>query len=150
MRIIKALLLLCIFLIADPIEIHVEKNKNYNKYIKDLNLVGDWNIQTERYFIDFILTAGSNWDISFEKNHEILLDNQPREMFWKYDNEKGEISIYNKKEITIYGGDEIILKEYIGNKCFKAELNKNHQIKMCKTKGTIVNKVKELIKIEMK
>jgi hypothetical protein len=149
-RIIKALLLLCIFLIADPIEIHVEKNKNQNKYIKDLNLVGDWNIQTERYFIDFILTAGSSWDISFEKNHEILLDNQPREMFWKYDNEKGEISIYNKKEITIYGGDEIILKEYIGNKCFKAELNKNHQIKMCKTKGTIVNNVKELIKIEMK
>lgn len=150
MRILKTLLLLCIFLIADPIEIHVEKNKNYNKYIKDLNLVGDWNIQTERYFIDFILTAGSNWDISFEKNHEILLDNQPREMFWKYDNEKGEINIYNKKEITIYGGDEIILKEYIGNKCFKAELNKNHQIKMCKTKGTIVNNVKDLIKIEMK
>lgn len=150
MRIIKTLLLLCIFLIADPIEIHVEKNKNYNKYIKDLNLVGDWNIQTERYFIDFILTAGSNWDISFEKNHEILLDNQPREMFWKYDNEKGKISIYNKKEITIYGGDEIIIKEYIGNKCFKAELNKNYQIKMCKTKGNIVNNVKELIKIEMK
>ena len=150
MRILKALLLLCIFLIADPIEIHVEKNKNYNKYIKDLNLVGDWNIQTERYFIDFILTAGSSWDISFEKNHEILLDNQPREMFWKYNKKKGEISIYNKKEITIYGGDEIILKEYIGNKCFKAELNKNHQIKMCKTKGKIVNNVKELIKIEMK
>ena len=150
MRILKTLLLLCIFLIADPIEIHVEKNKNQNKYIKDLNLVGDWNIQTERYFIDFILTAGSNWDINFEKNQEILLDNQPREMFWKYDNEKGKISIYNKKEITIYGGDEIILKEYIGNKCFKAELNKNHQIKMCKTKGTIVNNVKELIKIEMK
>ena len=150
MRILKALLLLCIFLIADPIEIHVEKNKNQNKYIKDLNLVGDWNIQTERYFIDFILTAGSNWDISFKKNHEILLDNQPREMFWNYDNEKGKISIYNKKEITIYGGDEIILKEYIGNKCFKAKLNKNHQIKMCKTKGTIVNNVKELIKIEMK
>lgn len=150
MRIIKSLLLLCIFLIADPIEIHVEKNKNQNKYIKDLNLVGDWNIQTERYFIDFILTAGSNWDINFEKNQEILLDNQPRKMFWKYDNEKGKISIYNKKEITIYGGDEIILKEYIGNKCFKAELNKNHQIKMCKTKGTIVNNVKELIKIEMK
>ena len=150
MRILKALLLLCIFLIADPIEIHVEKNKNYNKYIKDLNLVGDWNIQTERYFIDFILTAGSNWDISFEKNHEILLDNQPREMFWKYDNEKGKISIYNKKEITIYSGDEIILKEYIGNKCFKAELNKNYQIKMCKTKGKIVNNVKDLIKIEMK
>lgn len=150
MRILKALLLLCIFLIADPIEIHVEKNKNYNKYIKDLNLVGDWNIQTERYFIDFILTAGSSWDISFEKNHEILLDNQPREMFWKYDNEKGKISIYNKKEITIYGGDEIILKEYIGNKCFKAELNKNYQIKMCKTKGKIVNNVKDLIKIEMK
>ena len=150
MRILKALLLLCIFLTANPIEIHVEKNKNYNKYIKDLNLIGDWNIQTERYFINFILTAGSNWDISFEKNHEILLDNQPREMFWKYDNEKGKISIYNKKEITIYGGDEIILKEYIGNKCFKAELNKNHQIKMCKTKGTIVNNVKELIKIDMK
>lgn len=150
MRILKTLLLLCIFLIADPIEIHVEKNKNYNKYIKDLNLVGDWNIQTERYFIDFILTAGSNWDISFEKNHEILLDNQPREMFWKYDNEKGKISIYNKKEITIYGGDEIIIKEYIGNKCFKAELNKKYQIKMCKTKGNIVNNVKELIKIEMK
>ena len=150
MRILKTLLLLCIFLIADTIEIHVEKNKNQNKYIKDLNLVGDWNIQTERYFIDFILTAGSSWDISFKKNHEILLDNQPREMFWKYDNEKGEISIYNKKEITIYGGDEIILKEYIGNKCFKAELNKNHQIKMCKTKGTIVNNVKELIKIDMK
>ena len=150
MRILKALLLLCIFLIADPIEIHVEKNKNYNKYIKDLNLVGDWNIQTERYFIDFILTAGSSWDISFEKNHEILLDNQPREMFWKYDNEKGEINIYNKKEITIYGGDEIVLKEYIGNKCFKAELNKNYQIKMCKTKGKIVNNVKDLIKIEMK
>lgn len=150
MRILKTLLLLCIFLIADPIEIHIEKNKNYNKYIKDLNLVGNWNIQTERYFIDFILTAGSNWDISFEKNHEILLDNKPREMFWKYDNEKGKISIYNKKEITIYGGDEIILKEYIGNKCFKAELNKNHQIKMCKTKGKIVNNVKELIKIEMK
>ena len=111
MRILKALLLLCIFLIADPIEIHVEKNKNYNKYIKDLNLVGDWNIQTERYFIDFILTAGSSWNISFEKNHEILLDNQPREMFWKYNKEKGEISIYNKKEITIYGGDEIVLKE---------------------------------------
>ena len=150
MRILKALLLLCIFLIADPIEIHVEKNKNYNKYIKDLNLVGDWNIQTERYFIDFILTAGSSWDISFEKNHEILLDNQPREMFWKYNKKKGEISIYNKKEITIYGGDEIILKEYIGNKCFKAEINKNHQIKMCKTKGTIVNNVKKLIKIEIK
>ena len=150
MRIIKALLLLCIFLIADPIEIHVEKNKNQNKYRKDLNLVGDWNIQTERYFIDFILTAGSSWDISFEKNHEILLDNQQRQMFWKYDNEKGKISIYNKKEITIYSGDEIILKEYIGNKCFKAELNKNHQIKMCKTKGTIVNNVKDLIKIEMK
>lgn len=150
MRILKTLLLLCIFLIADPIEIHVDKNKNYNKYIKDLNLVGDWNIQTERYFIDFILTAGSSWDISFEKNHEILLDNQKRQMFWKYDNEKGKISIYNKKEITIYSGDEIILKEYIGNKCFKAELNKNHQIKMCKTKGTIVNNVKDLIKIEMK
>ena len=150
MRILKALLLLCIFLIADPIEIHVEKNKNYNKYIKDLNLVGDWNIQTERYFIDFILTAGSSWDISFEKNHEILLDNQPREMFWKYNNEKGKISIYNKKEITIYGGDEIVLKEYIGNKCFKAELNKNYQIKMCKTKGKILNNVKDLIKIEMK
>ncbi|WP_103630534.1 hypothetical protein [Campylobacter concisus] len=150
MRILKALLLLCIFLIADPIEIHVEKNKNYNKYIKDLNLVGDWNIQTERYFIDFILTAGSSWDISFEKNHEILLDNQPREMFWKYNKEKGEISIYNKKEITIYGGDEIVLKEYIGNKCFKAELNKNYQIKMCKTKGKILNNVKDLIKIEMK
>lgn len=150
MRIIKALLLLCIFLIADPIEIHVEKNKNYNKYIKDLNLVGDWNIQTERYFIDFILTAGSSWDISFEKNHEILLDNQPREMFWKYDSEKGKISIYNKKEITIYSGDEIILKEYIGNKCFKAELNKNYKVKMCKTKGNIVNNVKELIKIDMK
>ena len=150
MRIIKALLLLCIFLIADPIEIHVEKNKNQNKYIKDLNLVGDWNIQTERYFIDFILTAGSSWDISFEKNHEILLDNQPREMFWKYDSEKGKISIYNKKEITIYSGDEIILKEYIGNKCFKAELNKNYKVKMCKTKGNIVNNVKELIKIDMK
>lgn len=150
MRILKALLLLCIFLIAGAIEIHVEKNKNYKKYIKDLNLVGNWNIQTERYFIDFILTAGSNWDINFEKNHEILLDNQPREMFWKYDNEKGKISIYNKKEITIYGGDEIILKEYIGNKCFKAELNKNYQIKMCKTKGKIVNNVKDLIKIEMK
>lgn len=150
MRILKALLLLCIFLIADPIEIHVEKNKNYNKYIKDLNLVGDWNIQTERYFIDFILTAGSSWDISFEKNHEILLDNQPREMFWKYNKEKGEISIYNKKEITIYDGDEIVLKEYIGNKCFKAELNKNYQIKMCKTKGKILNNVKDLIKIEMK
>ena len=150
MRILKTLLLLCIFLIADPIEIHINKNKNYNKYIKDLNLVGDWNIQTERYFIDFILTAGSNWDISFEKNHEILLDNQQRQMFWKYDNEKGKISIYNKKEITIYSGDEIILKEYIGNKCFKAELNKNYQIKMCKTKGKIVNNVKDLIKIEMK
>lgn len=150
MRILKALLLLCIFLIADPIEIHVEKNKNQNKYIKDLNLVGDWNIQTERYFIDFILTAGSSWDINFEKNNEILLDNQPREMFWKYDNEKGEISIYNKKEITIYSGDEIILKEYIGNKCFKAELNKNYKVKMCKTKGNIVNNVKELIKIDMK
>ena len=150
MRILKALLLLCIFLIADPIEIHVEKNKNQNKYIKDLNLVGDWNIQTERYFIDFILTAGSSWDISFEKNHEILLDNQPREMFWKYNKEKGEIGIYNKKEITIYGGDEIVLKEYIGNKCFKAELNKNYQIKMCKTKGKILNNVKDLIKIEMK
>lgn len=150
MRIITTLSLFCIFLIADPIEIHVEKNKNHNKYIKDLNLLGDWNIQTERYFIDFILTAGSNWDISFEKNQEILLDNQPREMFWKYDNEKGKISIYNKKEITIYGGDEIILKEYMGNKCFKAELNKNHQIKMCKTKGRIVNNVKELIKIDMK
>ena len=150
MRIIKSLLLLCIFLIADPIEIHVEKNKNQNKYIKDLNLVGDWNIQTERYFIDFILTAGSSWDISFEKNHEILLDNQPREMFWKYDSEKGKISIYNKKEITIYSGDEIILKEYIGNKWFKAELNKNYKVKMCKTKGNIVNNVKELIKIDMK
>ena len=150
MRILKTLLLLCIFLIASPIEIHIEKNKNHNKYIKDLNLVGDWNIQTDRYFIDFILTAGSNWDISFEKNHEILLDNQPREMFWEYDNEKGKISIYNKKEITIYGGDEIIIKEYIGNKCFKAELNKNYQIKMCKTKGNIVNNVKELIKIDMK
>lgn len=29
MRILKTLLLLCIFLIADPIEIHVEKNKNH-------------------------------------------------------------------------------------------------------------------------
>ena len=150
MKILKALLLFCIFLIADPIEIHVEKNKNYKKYIKDLNLVGNWSIETEKYFINFILTAGSSWNISFEKNNEILLDNQPREMFWEYDNEKGKISIYNKKEITIYGGDEIILKEYIGNKCFKAELNKNHQIKMCKTKGTIVNNVKELIKIDMK
>ena len=150
MRILKALLLPCIFLIADPIEIHVEKNKNYKKYIKDLNLIGDWSIETQIYFINFILTVGNNWDISFKKNHEILLDNQPREMFWKYDNEKGKISIYNKKEITIYGGDEIILKEYIGNKCFKAELNKNYQIKMCKTKGTIVNNVKELIKIDMK
>ena len=150
MRILKTLLLLCIFLIADPIEIHVEKNKNYKKYIKDLNLVGDWNIQTERYFIDFILTAGNKWDVSFEKNQEILLDNKPRQMFWKYDNEKGKISIYNKKEITIYGGDEIILKEYIGNKCFKAELNKNYQIKMCKTKGNIVNNVKDLIKIDIK
>ncbi len=150
MRILKTLLLLCIFLIADPIEIHVEKNKNYNKYIKDLNLVGDWSIETEKYFINFILTAGSSWDISFEKNNEILLDNQPREMFWKYDNEKGKINIYNKKLITIYSGDEIVLKEYIGNKCFKAELNKNYQIKMCKTKGRIVNNVKDLIKIDMK
>lgn len=150
MRILKALLLFCIFLIADPIEIHIEKKNNQEKYIKDLNLVGDWNIQTERYFINFILTAGSNWDISFEKNHEILLDNQPREMFWKYDKEKRKISIYNKKEITMYIGDEIIIKEYIGNKCFKAELNKNYQIKMCKTKGKIVNNVKDLIKIEMK
>lgn len=150
MRILKALLLFCIFLIADPIEIHIEKKNNQEKYIKDLNLVGDWNIQTERYFINFILTAGNNWDISFEKNHEILLDNKPREMFWKYDNEKGKISIYNKKEITIYSGDEIIIKEYIGNKCFKAELNKNYKINMCKTKGKIVNNIKDLIKIEMK
>ena len=150
MRIIKALLLLCIFLFADPIEIHIEKNKNYKKYIKDLNLIGDWSIEAEKYFINFILTAGNKWDVSFEKNNEILLDNQPRQMFWKYDNEKGIISIYNKKEITIYSGDEIILKEYIGNKCFKAELNKNYQIKMCKTKGNIVNNVKDLIKIEMK
>ena len=74
MRILKALLLLCIFLIADPIEIHVEKNKNYKKYIKDLNLIGDWSIEAERYFINFILTAGNKWDVSFEKNHEILLD----------------------------------------------------------------------------
>ena len=150
MRILKALLLLCIFLIADPIEIHVEKNKNYDKYIKDLNLIGDWNIETERYFINFILTAGNKWDISFNKKHEILLDNQPRQMFWKYNNKKGIISIYNKKEITIYSGDEIILKEYIGNKCFKAELNKNYKIKMCKIKGSIVNNVKDLIKIDMK
>lgn len=150
MRILKTLLLLCIFLIADPIEIHVEKNKNYNKYIKDLNLVGDWSIKTEKYFINFILTAGSSWDISFEKNNEILLDNQPREMFWQYDNEKGKINIYNKKLITIYSGDEIMLKEYIGNKCFKAELNKNYKVKMCKTKGNIVNNLKELIKIDMK
>ncbi|WP_103644354.1 hypothetical protein [Campylobacter concisus] len=150
MRILKALLLICIFLIADPIEIHIEKKNNQEKYIKDLNLVGDWNIQTERYFIDFILTAGNNWDISFEKNHEILLDNKPREMFWDYDNEKRKISIYNKKEITIYSGDEIIIKEYIGNKCFKAELNKNYKINMCKTKGKIVNNIKDLIKIEMK
>lgn len=150
MRILKALLLFCIFLIADPIEIHIEKKNNQEKYIKDLNLIGDWNIQTERYFINFILTAGNNWDISFEKNHEILLDNKPREMFWKYDNEKGKISIYNKKEITIYSGDEIIIKEYIGNKCFKAELNKNYKINMCKTKGKIVNNIKDLIKIEMK
>ncbi len=150
MRILKALLLLCIFLIADPIEIHVEKNKNYKKYIKDLNLIGDWSIEAERYFINFILTAGNKWDVSFEKNHEILLDHKPREMFWDYDNEKGEISIYNKKEITIYGGDEIIIKEYIGNKCFKAELNKNHKIKMCKIKGILINNVKDLIKIDMK
>lgn len=149
MRILKALLLFCIFLIADPIEIHIEKKNNQEKYIKDLNLVGDWNIQTERYFINFILTAGNNWDISFEKNHEILLDNKPREMFWKYDNEKRKISIYNKKEITMYIGDEIIIKEYIGNKCFKAELNKNYKIKMCKTKGIIVNNIKNLIKIEI-
>ena len=145
-----ALSLFCIFLMANPIEINIEKKNNQEKYIKDLNLVGDWNIKTERYFIDFILTAGSKWDVSFEKNQEILLDNQPREMFWKYDNEKGKINIYNKKEITIYGGDEIILKEYIGNKCFKAELNKSYKIKMCKTKETIVNNVKDLIKIEMK
>lgn len=150
MRILKTLLLLCIFLIADPIEIHVEKNKNYNKYIKDLNLVGDWSIETEKYFINFILTAGSSWDISFEKNNEILFNNQPREMFWQYDNEKGKINIYNKKLITIYSGDEIMLKEYIGNKCFKAELNKNYKVKMCKTKGNIVNNLKELIKIDMK
>lgn len=150
MRIITALSLFFIFLIADPIEIHINKKNNQEKYIKDLNLVGEWNIETQRYFINFILTAGNKWDVSFEKNQEILLDNQPREMFWKYDNEKGEINIYNKKEITIYGGDEIILKEYIGNKCFKAELNKNHQIKMCKTKGKILNNVKKLIKIEMK
>ena len=150
MRIIKALLLLCIFLIADPIEIHIEKKNNKEKYIKDLNLVGDWSIEAERYFIDFIITAGNKWDVNFEKNNEILLDNQPREMFWKYDNAKGEIRIYNKKEITIYSGDEIILKEYIGNKCFKAELNKNYKIKMCKTKGSIVNNVKDLIKIDMK
>lgn len=150
MRIVKALLLLCIFLIADPIEIHIEKNKNYKKYIKDLNLIGDWSIEAERYFINFILTAGNKWDVSFEKNNEILLDNQPRQMFWKYENEKGIISIYNKKEITIYSGDEIILKEYIGNKCFKAELNKNYKIKICKTQGSIVNNVKDLIKIDMK
>lgn len=150
MRIVKALLLLCIFLIADPIEIHIEKNKNYKKYIKDLNLIGDWSIEAERYFINFILTAGNKWDVSFEKNNEILLDNKKRQMFWKYDNEKGIISIYNKKEITIYSGDEIILKEYIGNKCFKAELNKNYKIKICKTQGSIVNNVKDLIKIDMK
>ena len=150
MRILKTLLLLCIFLIADPIEIHIEKNKNYKKYIKDLNSIGDWSIEAERYFINFILTAGNKWDVSFEKNNEILLDNQPRQMFWKYNNEKGIISIYNKKEITIYSGDEIILKEYIGNKCFKAELNKNYKIKICKTQGSIVNNVKDLIKIDMK
>lgn len=150
MRIIKTLLLLCIFLIADPIEIHIEKNKNYKKYIKDLNLIGDWSIEAERYFINFILTASNKWDVNFEKNNEILLDNQQRQMFWKYDNEKGIISIYNKKEITIYSGDEIILKEYIGNKCFKAELNKNYKIKICKTQGSIVNNVKDLIKIDMK
>jgi len=149
-RILKALLLLYIFLRADPIEIHIEKNKNHNKYIKDLNLIGDWNIQTDRYFINFILTAGNRWDISFEKNHEILLDNQPREMFWDYDNEKGKINIYNKKMITIYSGDEIVLKEYIGNKCFKADLNKYERIKICKIKGSIVNNVKDLIKIDMK
>ena len=150
MRIITVLSLFCIFLMANPTEIHIEKKNNQEKYIKDLNLVGGWSIETQRYFINFILTAGNKWDVSFEKNQEILLDNQPREMFWKYDNEKGKINIYNKKEITIYGGDEIILKEYIGNKCFKAELNKNYQIKMCKTKGKIVNNVKDLIKIEMK
>lgn len=150
MRIIKALLLLCIFLIADPIEIHVEKKNNKEKYIKDLNLVGDWSIETEKYFINFILTAGNSWDISFEKNHEILLDNKPRGMFWDYDNDKGKINIYNKKEITIYGGDEIIIKEYIGNKCFKADLNKYERIKICKIKGSIVNNVKKLIKIDMK
>lgn len=150
MRILTALSLFCIFLMANPIEIKIEKKNNQEKYIKDLNLIGNWNIQTERYFINFILTAGNNWNISFEKNQEILLDNKPREMFWKYDSEKGKISIYNKKEITIYGGDEIIIKEYIGNKCFKAELNKNYKVKICKTKGNIVNNVKELIKIDMK
>lgn len=149
MRILKALLLLCIFLIADPIEIHIEKKNNQEKYIKNLNLIGEWNIQTEKYFLDFILTVGNSWDISFEKNHEILLDNEQREMFWDYDNEKGKIKIYNKKEMTIYLGDEIIIKEYIGNKCFKAELNKKYKIKMCKIKGKIVNNIKDLIKIEM-
>ena len=150
MKIIKALSLFCIFLTADPIEIHIDKKNKQEKYIRDLNLIGDWSIETQKYFINFVLTAGNKWDVSFEKNKEILLDNKPRQMFWNYDNEKGKISIYNKKEITIYGGDEIILKEYIGNKCFKAELNKNYQIKMCKTKGNIVNNVKDLIKIEMK
>ena len=150
MRILKALLLLCIFLIADPIEIHIEKKNNQEKYIKDLNLIGDWSIETEKYFTNFILTSGNRWNVSFEKNHEILLDNQPRQMFWDYDNEKGKINIYNNKLITFYSGDEIILKEYIGNKCFKADLNKDVRVKICKIKGKIVNNTKELIKIEMK
>ncbi|QPH87932.1 hypothetical protein [Campylobacter concisus] len=150
MRILKTLLLLCIFLIADPIEIHIEKKNNQEKYIKDLNLVGEWSIETEKYFTDFIMTAGNKWNVSFEKNQEILLDNRPRQMFWDYDNEKGKINIYNKKLITFYNGDEIILKEYIGNKCFKADLNKDVRVKICKIKGKIVNNTKELIKIEMK
>lgn len=150
MRILKDLLLFGIFLIADPIEIHIEKKNNQEKYIKDLNIVGDWSIETEKYFTNFILTSGNRWNVSFEKNHEILLDNQPRQIFWDYDNEKGKINIYNNKLITFYSGDEIILKEYIGNKCFKADLNKDVRVKICKIKGKIVNNTKELIKIEMK
>jgi len=149
-RILKDLLLFGIFLIADPIEIHIEKKNNQEKYIKDLNIVGDWSIETEKYFTNFILTSGNRWNVSFEKNHEILLDNQPRQIFWDYDNEKGKINIYNNKLITFYSGDEIILKEYIGNKCFKADLNKDVRVKICKIKGKIVNNTKELIKIEMK
>ena len=90
MKILTALSLFCIFLMANPIEIRIDKKNEQEKYIKDLNLIGDWNIETQRYFINFILTAGSNWNISFEKITKFYLIINQEKCFGNTTTKKGK------------------------------------------------------------